>query len=102
MKSKSYSQQAEKLEARAAKIVVPKPVAPLTKIVGEPLTLTAQPLPKPKVAKAVQQEIAVPPPTIGERPIIGREATPEEAPLFSRAAQEPTVEQTTLEPSGQE
>lgn len=46
--------------------------------------------------KEGQQEIPVPPPTIGERPIIGREAQPEEAPLFSKAAQEPEAEQTTL------
>jgi hypothetical protein len=50
----------------------------------------------PREAPAGQQEIAVPPPTIGERPIIGREATPEEAPLFSKAAQEPDEEQTSL------
>lgn len=43
-----------------------------------------------------QQEIHVPPPTSGERPIIGREPTKEEAPLFSLAAQEPDAEQGGL------
>jgi len=33
---------------------------------------------------------------IGSRPIIGREVTPEEAPLFSKSAQVPTPEQTVL------
>ena len=52
--------------------------------------------------KPGQQEIPVPPPTIGERPIIGREATPEEAPLFSKAAQTPEPEQQTLPDTGKE
>lgn len=48
-------------------------------------------------AEAVQQTMpSVPPPTVGERPIIGREAIPAEAPLFSRAAQTPESEQTRL------
>lgn len=47
-------------------------------------------------AKTGQQEIDVPPPTAGQRPIIGREVTPEEAPLFSKAAQEAIPEQGTL------
>jgi len=46
--------------------------------------------------KEGQQEISVPPPTIGERPIIGREAQPEEAPLFSKLAQETDAEQTEI------
>lgn len=47
--------------------------------------------------KPGQQEIAVPPPTIGERPIIRPEAPLSETPLFSKAAQEPEVEQTKIE-----
>lgn len=47
-------------------------------------------------AKPTQMSIDVPPPTVGERPIIGREVTTEEAPLFSKAAQTPAPEQTTL------
>lgn len=35
----------------------------------------------------IQQSMDVPPPTIGQRPIVGLEATPEEAPLFSKSAQ---------------
>lgn len=46
--------------------------------------------------KSEQMSIDVPPETIGSRPIIGREAQPEEAPLFSKAAQERDVEQTVL------
>lgn len=46
--------------------------------------------------KEGQQEIPVPPPTVGSRPIIGREAQPEEAPLFSKAAQEADAEQTEI------
>lgn len=65
---------------------------------GEPFSLTA---PEPSKAKAKetgpeQMSIDVPPPTSGERPIIGREATLEEAPLFSKNAQTPDAEQTTL------
>mgnify|MGYP000974726706 CR=1 FL=1 len=43
-----------------------------------------------------QTSIDIPPETIGSRPIIGREATPEEAPLFSKAAQEPEAQQAEL------
>lgn len=50
----------------------------------------------PLVNRAGQTEIEVPPETSGSRPIIGREATPEEAPLFSKAAQEPDAEQTSF------
>jgi len=46
--------------------------------------------------KASQMSIEIPPETIGSRPIIGREAQPEEAPLFSKAAQEKDAEQTEL------
>jgi hypothetical protein len=58
---------------------------------GPAPTAATQPATKPG-----QQEIAVPPETIGSRPIIGREVTPEEAPLFSKAAQEPDAEQTSF------
>jgi hypothetical protein len=65
---------------------------------GEPFSLTA---PELSIAKAKelgpeQLSIDVPPPTSGERPIIGREATLDEAPLFSKNAQTPDAEQTTL------
>lgn len=50
-----------------------------------------------KKPKAEQTSIPVPPETIGSRPIIGREVTPDEAPLFSKAAQTPDAEQTTIE-----
>lgn len=51
---------------------------------------------KAKETGPEQMSIDVPPPTSGERPIIGREATLEEAPLFSKNAQTPDAEQTTL------
>jgi len=48
----------------------------------------------------LQTEIPVPPPTIGERPIIGREVNPltaeTEAPLFSKAAQTPEPKQASM------
>lgn len=62
----------------------------------EPPTPDRLETPKAKKGKPEQTSIPVPPPTIGERPIIGREATPEEAPLFSKSAQTPDAEQTTL------
>lgn len=51
---------------------------------------------------AGEQELipGLPPPTIGERPIIGREAVPGEAPLFSKQAQTPEPEQIPLSPEG--
>jgi hypothetical protein len=52
--------------------------------------------PKPK-AEDQQTSIPVPAEVIGSRPIIGREVTPEEAPIFSKAAQTPDAEQTTIE-----
>lgn len=65
-----------------------------------PFILTAQQAPKTKVAKPEQLSIDVPPPTVGEKPIIGREvdtATAEtEAPLFSAAAKMPDDVQTSL------
>lgn len=50
----------------------------------------------PREGVGGQTEIDVPPPTVGERPIIGREATPEEAPLFSKAAQQADPEQSRM------
>ncbi|MBA0908007.1 MAG: strawberry notch family protein, partial [Nitrosarchaeum sp.] len=50
-------------------------------------------------AKAGQQEIPVPPPTIGERPIYGAEKPLEDMPLFSKEAQTPAPEQTELLPT---
>jgi len=43
-----------------------------------------------------QTSIDLPPPTVGQRPIIGREAMPEEAPLFSKSAHIPTPEQPDI------
>lgn len=48
------------------------------------------------VERPGQQTIAIPPPVIGSRPIIGREPTAEEAPLFSKGYTEPEPEQGTL------
>lgn len=64
----------------------------------EPFSLTSPEVrsTKPTQAQPEQLGIDVPPPTSGSRPIIGREVTPEEAPLFSKAAQEPEVEQAAL------
>lgn len=63
----------------------------------EPFSLTQQTAradkPKPK---ATQLSIDVPPPTIGERPVIGREVTPEEAPLFSESAKQPDSQQLDI------
>ena len=50
-----------------------------------------------KTQPAGQQAISVPPPTIGERPLIAREPTPEEAPLLSKGSQVPTPEQVSLD-----
>lgn len=44
----------------------------------------------------MQTALDLPPPVVGQKPLIGREVTPEEAPLFSKAAQQPVQEQTTL------
>lgn len=51
-------------------------------------------VPRPK--RNEQTEIAIPREVIGSRPIIGREATHEEAPLFSKSAQEQEAEQASL------
>lgn len=63
----------------------------------EPFSLTQQAdkADKPK-PKAAQLSIDVPPPTVGERPIIGREVTPEEAPLFSESAKQPDAQQLDI------
>lgn len=61
------------------------------------LTAPEQTKVKAKETGPEQLSIDVPPPTVGEKPIIGREATLEEAPLFSKNAQTPDAEQTTLD-----
>lgn len=66
-----------------------------------PFSLTSQTVAKPQAAKPEQTSIEVPPPTVGEKPIIGREAQPEEAPLFSKAEKEAQPEQAVL-PEGQD
>lgn len=61
--------------------------------VGEPsIPESATGLPE----KPGQQEIPVPPTLVGGKPIIGREATPEEAPLFSKAVQQPESQQMAI------
>lgn len=64
---------------------------------GEPFSLTA---PVTREAKAKEEDrqtsLDIPAETIGSRPIIGREATHAEAPLFSKAAQLPETEQADL------
>lgn len=64
----------------------------------EPFSLSAPDVSKPEAKEQglEQLSIDVPPPTSGERPIIARETTPEESPLFSKAAQTPDAEQTSL------
>jgi len=64
---------------------------------GEPFSLTSQEV-KPTKPKAEDRQISIqiPPEQIGSRPIIGRETTPEESPLFSKAAQEPEAENRPL------
>jgi len=70
---------------------------------GENFSLTAPEPSKPKAKETGTEQLSidVPPPTSGERPIIGREATLEEAPLFSKNAQEPDAEQVSL-PEGKQ
>lgn len=72
--------------------------AETTQPIGEPFTLKAETVkpPKPKAPKPEQLGIPVPAETVGTRPIIGREVQPEEAPLFSKAAQQPDDVQTSL------
>jgi hypothetical protein len=64
----------------------------------EPFSLSAPEVSKPKAKDAGPEQlgIEIPPETIGSRPIIGREATLEEAPLFSKNAQTPDAEQTAI------
>lgn len=64
----------------------------------ESFSLTAPEVSNPKAKDTGPEQLGidVPPPTVGERPIIGREATLAEAPLFSKNAQTPDAEQTTL------
>lgn len=64
----------------------------------EPFSLSSPEVSKPKAKEQGPEQLSidVPPPTIGSRPIIGREATLEEAPLFSKNAQTPDAEQTSL------
>ncbi len=81
-----------------------KPPSPETKPVNgetvapeaEPFTLKTETAKKPKPKAPEQLGIPVPPTQVGGQPIIGREATAEEAPLFSKAAQTPEAEQTKL------
>lgn len=76
-----------------------KPAQPETKPAeGEPFALTSETIRQKKEtpAPAEQLSIDVPPPTVGEKPIIGREVTPEEAPLFSEAAKQPDEEQLDI------
>lgn len=65
---------------------------------NEPFALQSQEVARKRTEKPQpeQTSIDVPPPTVGSRPIIGREVTPEEAPLFSEAAKQPDAEQTDL------
>lgn len=64
----------------------------------EPFSLSSPEVSKPKAKDQGPEQLSidVPPPTSGSRPIIGREATLEEAPLFSKNAQTPDAEQTSL------
>ncbi len=64
---------------------------------AEPFALTAPKETKAKTKGPEQLGIEIPPETFGSRPLIGREVTPEEAPLFSEAAKQAEAEQTTLE-----
>lgn len=64
----------------------------------EPFSLTAPEVSKSKAKDAGPEQLGmdIPPETIGSRPIIGREATLAEAPLFSKNAQTPDAEQVAL------
>lgn len=63
---------------------------------SEPFSLASQAESKPKAKGPEQTSIDVPPTQVAGQPIIGREAQPEEAPLFSKAAQEEGPEQTAI------
>lgn len=56
--------------------------------------------PQTSLERKAQTSLDIPPPTIGERPIIGRDVNPDtaalEAPLFSKSAQLPEKEQVGL------
>lgn len=53
--------------------------------------------PETSVARSGQQSMDVPPPTVGERPLIGREVSPDDdAPLFNLGQREPAPEQPSL------
>jgi hypothetical protein len=83
----------------------PQPGGPTTLAKQSPsssdtFTLKSETLKPPKPKAQEQTSIPVPPETIGTRPIIGREAQPEEAPLFSKAAQVPNDVQTSLPEPG--
>jgi len=85
--------QAEELESKSQPETPPTPDLVLTAPTANPV--------KPK-SEDLQTSIEIPPETIGSRPIIGRETTPEESPLFSKAAQEPEAEQTQLSKPSQD
>lgn len=63
---------------------------------AEPFALTNQVESKPKAKGPEQLSIDVPPTQVAGQPIIGREAQPGEAPLFSEAAKQPDDVQTSL------
>ena len=67
-----------------------------SKHAGEPFSLTSQAEAKPKAKGPEQLSIDVPPTQIAGQPIIGREAQPGEAPLFSKDAQEAGLEQMAI------
>lgn len=79
--------------ALQGKLEIPPPKTPAALPAPEP----QRALPPPSaIEKPGQQEIPVPPPTIGQRPIIGREPAPGEAPLFEKGHLAPEQEQTGL------
>lgn len=94
-KADTLKQEAEKMkaeEAKERKSPISVPSEP------EPFSPTAPTVTQPKAkAEDRQTSFELPAPTIGTRPIIGREVTPEEAPLFSKAAQTPETEQTQID-----
>lgn len=89
----SFRKEAEKLKAKPAPKETPSTqefelTEPQSRLTGKGTNDNPN---------AEQLSIEVPPPTVGERPIIGREATQAEAPLFSKNAQAPDAEQTAIE-----
>lgn len=97
--SPSNAPEMESQPATASPERAPAPstseTAPTTE---EPFSLSAPEVSKPKAKDAGPEQlgIEIPPETIGSRPIIGREATLDEAPLFSKNAQTPDAEQTAI------